>query len=795
MTEVTDKSILQFHWKVSPYDYSKEKAESLREKISKKYEVPKRHVKVIPDFITVNADGSNIPTMGDVVANIQDPAFQLELFKEYISANEIKDYDFDIIKQIDAEINGYIDYDVFDKFRRYSIKWIKWDNFLSYGPDNYFDFTTLEGLVLLNGEPANQSGKTTFAVDLIHFLLFGKTNRYATLAKFFNKHLPEATEYVVEGCITIEGQDYIIKRVVSRPALKKRNAKSKVTQKVEYYRLVGDNMEELSEYVESQEGESTAQTNKAIKDAIGKESDFDLIISITGKNLDDLIEKKETERGRLLARWIGLLPLEEKDKLARDKYNSSIKPYLLSNQYDSETLKNECKSYETMIKSLNDQTKSLKDENKKIDDDVKALEKTKETLLLAKQNIDESLLKIDSTTLKASIDKVVEDGKRKGLELNAGKEELNQLGEIEFSVNVYDKKVEDKGKCETEIVRIRSEYTHITKKIEALTKGEYCPTCGKKLDNVDNSAKIAELKEENEKNVIAGRKLKEEKEKLEKEISEMKESREKFQKASELKVKLAALETQVEKLRGEYKEQNALYKEYLKNNEAIDKNNKIDIEVRNTESSLQNKRNNKDTNVRFINENDSKVDRYKEEIDTRKKIINKIKDEEKQVKNWKIYLDMVGKNGVSKMVLRKTLPVINAHLSKMLNDVCDFDIEVAITDSNDVVFYIIKDGIRSDLAGGSGFESTVAALALRIVLANISTIPRVNFVVMDEVLGRVAKENYENMHGLYNKILENYDFIIQISHLDEIKDWHSTILTIKKENNVSTINVSTNNIV
>ena len=156
---------------------------------------------------------------------------------------------------------------------------------------------------------------------------------------------------------------------------------------------------------------------------------------------------------------------------------------------------------------------------------------------------------------------------------------------------------------------------------------------------------------------------------------------------------------------------------------------------------------------------------------------------------------MVGKNGVSKMVLRKTLPVINAHLSKMLNDVCDFDIEVAITDSNDVVFYIIKDGIRSDLAGGSGFESTVAALALRIVLANISTIPRVNFVVMDEVLGRVAKENYENMHGLYNKILENYDFIIQISHLDEIKDWHSTILTIKKENNVSTINVSTNNIV
>ena len=44
---------------------------------------------------------------------------------------------------------------------------IKFDNFLSYGENNFFDFTKLNGMVLLNGEPANQSGKTTFALHAI----------------------------------------------------------------------------------------------------------------------------------------------------------------------------------------------------------------------------------------------------------------------------------------------------------------------------------------------------------------------------------------------------------------------------------------------------------------------------------------------------------------------------------------------------------------------------------------------------------------------------------------------------
>jgi hypothetical protein len=52
------------------------------------------------------------------------------------------------------------------------------------------------------------------------------------LARVFNDYLPEATSVVVEGCITIDGEDYVIKRTVTRPALKRRSATSKVTNEV-----------------------------------------------------------------------------------------------------------------------------------------------------------------------------------------------------------------------------------------------------------------------------------------------------------------------------------------------------------------------------------------------------------------------------------------------------------------------------------------------------------------------------------------------------------------------------------
>ena len=787
MIELGSKARVLVNWNVSMYDYSKDKEKEIISKISKKYSIPKEKVRVSPQFLTVGENGEDLSVTTEIIQNIQDPMFQQKLFKEYLSLNDIKDYDFERISAIDAEINAKIDYQVYDKYRRYCVKWVKWDNFLSYGSDNFFDFTKMKGLVLLSGEPANQSGKTTFAIDLLHFLLYGKTTKVDTLAKVFNKHIPNATQVLVEGCITIDGEDYIIKRTITRPALSKRSAKSKVSQKVEYYKIIGDTQTELEEYVDNQQEENSVQTNKVIKEAIGRESDFDLIMSISETTLDELVKKKEAERGRLLSRWIGLLPIEEKEALAREKFNSEIKPSLISNLYSSASVTEERDAFLMRIETLTKDNAKLEEENKKTDTTIANLEQTKQTLSNAKKGIDTELAKIDIATLSKQMEECLIQGKTKKNEHDNIVKELKELENIEFSIEEYESTQKKLNEATTKLAVLGEKYSSTKQQIEKLKKSEYCPTCGRKLDNVDNSSMIETLSKELSSIGEDGRKAREESNAVSKQMEELKNKRLKYEERNKIEVKQAALELNLERLRSEYKDLASKKKEYEKNSEAIDKNNEIELQIRNTDELIRSNRECFQNNLQIIARNKSDVESYKGEIKKREDILKRIAEEEKLVKNWKIYLDLVGKNGITKMVLRKALPIINAQLVQLLSDVCDFDIEVAINSKNDVVFNLIKDGVRSDLNSGSGFELTASALALRAVLADMSTIPRMCGVVLDEVWGRVARDNYDNMRHLIEKISKSYEWMFLISHLNEVKDWCESNVVVTKENNISKI--------
>ena len=787
MIELGSKARVLVNWNVSMYDYSKDKEKEIISKISKKYSIPKEKIRVSPQFLTVGENGEDLSVTTEIIQNIQDPVFQQKLFKEYLSLNDIKDYDFERISAIDSEINAKIDYQVYDKYRRYCVKWVKWDNFLSYGSDNFFDFTKMKGLVLLSGEPANQSGKTTFAIDLLHFLLYGKTTKVDTLAKVFNKHIPNATQVLVEGCITIDGEDYIIKRTITRPALSKRSAKSKVSQKVEYYKIIGDTQTELEEYVDNQQEENSVQTNKVIKEAIGRESDFDLIMSISETTLDELVKKKEAERGRLLSRWIGLLPIEEKEALAREKFNSEIKPSLISNLYSSASVTEERDAFLMRIETLTKDNAKLDEENKKTDTTIANLEQTKQTLSNAKKGIDTELAKIDIATLSKQMEECLIQGKTKKNEHDNIVKELKELENIEFSIEEYESTQKKLNEATTRLAVLGEKYSSTKQQIEKLKKSEYCPTCGRKLDNVDNSSMIETLSKELSFIGEDGRKAREESNALSKQMEELKNKRLKYEERNKIEVKQAALELNLERLRSEYKDLASKKKEYEKNSEAIDKNNEIELQIRNTDELIRSNRECFQNNLQIIARNKSDVESYKGEIKKREDILKRIAEEEKLVKNWKIYLDLVGKNGITKMVLRKALPIINAQLVQLLSDVCDFDIEVAINSKNDVVFNLIKDGVRSDLNSGSGFELTASALALRAVLADMSTIPRMCGVVLDEVWGRVARDNYDNMRHLIEKISKSYEWMFLISHLNEVKDWCESNVVVTKENNISKI--------
>ena len=790
--DIAKKTKVCLKWRVLPIDYSHEEEANIAVKFANKYGIPKENVTIEPIFIKMASDGKEVELTTEAIHNIQDPAFQQQLFKEFIKERKIENIDFDKIVEIDKQINANINYDLYEKNKKYSIKWMKWSNFMSYGPDNYVDFSNFKGLIHLSSIPANQGGKTTFCLDLLRFLLFGKvTSRENgwTLDKAFNKYIPEATEMIVEGCLAIDSTEYVIKRILSRPALKKRTEKSKVTQKIEYYKVVNGEYIELAD-AENQEGSTNTETNQIIKESLGNERDFDLMICVSSDNLKELISLKDTDRGRLISRWIGLLPLEEKDKLARDTFNKSIYPKLLLNRYNREELGPEI---EQLRKENEDFTKKIKESTKQVKISEKKIEKFKETrdsLLQSKQKIDDELLKNDVTTLEYKRDKLVEEGKRKRAERNANAENLKTIGEIDFNENIYNDLISDDKNKSIELNSLRNECCRLQNEIKDLEKGEYCPTCGARLKDVDNSSLINAKKDELEKKIKAGGTLKKEVEAIDEKITNMNAQRQLFNKKNSLELLIAKNDVDLESLTSSYKEIVRLLKDIEANKAAIKANNEIDIAINNTtvniktEEDILRRLNDEITDCQHnIKSNEKTITEYE-------KIVEQIKAEEQLVRNWKVYVEMVGKNGIGKMLLRNVLPLINGKLKHLLADVCDFDVEIVIDDHNDIAFHIIHDGVVSNLGSGSGFEQTVASLALRTVLSEISSFSKPSFVVFDEILGGVADENYDNVKNLYDKILADYAFVFQITHLKTISDWANQSLIVKKVGNISKIEMA-----
>ena len=780
--DIGQKAKVVVKWNVHQSNYTKELENSIISLIAQKYEIPEKNVSVETNYATVNNDG--VITNTDA-QNIHDPKFQQELMKQFIEINKLENIDFEEIIKIDSQINSLIDYDSYDKCKKYEIKWVRWSNFLSYGPDNYFDFRDLQGLVLLNGEPANKSGKSTFAYDLLHFLLFGKTNtnKAKTLGELFNNYLPDEKNLFVEGCINIDGEDYIIKRTLSRPVKGKKT--KTVTNKVEYFKVQENGCEVLLPET-NEEGSSSTETSKIIKEALGNESDFDLIISANAKDLDSLISLTETERGRLLTKWIGLSIIEDKDVKAREKWNKEISIGRYSDMYNASQLEADIKRFE---EDNDNNSKVINENNKNIEKSIKRLEeynKTRDSLLAAKPTIDNNLLKIDSTTLQARINSLVEEGKIKRRTAENLEKEINEIGIIEFSEDEYKKLKTENNNLISAMAELRASINNLKEKNIALKQSEYCPTCHRKLDGIDYSASITanEVKiEEFTKQGIAYKKRSDEINSL---MIDIENKRILMNKKNQMELKLAAINADITSKLMEYKEKNQLLKDINKNIEAITINSKLDADINVVNVSISTEEQIKKDLERENISKSEEININKQNIAIRKQYLLKINEERKIERNWKAYLQMIGKDGISKMVLRNTLPIINNELNRLLGDVSDFKVEIVMNEKNDVDFLLIRDNVITKLSAASGLEKTQAALALRVILGNMSKVSRPPFILLDEVLGTVAKENYDDMKRLYDKIVDYYKFVLHICHID--LDWYNgNIITVKKENNISSL--------
>ena len=91
------------------------------------------------------------------------------------------------------------------------------------------------------------------------------------------------------------------------------------------------------------------------------------------------------------------------------------------------------------------------------------------------------------------------------------------------------------------------------------------------------------------------------------------------------------------------------------------------------------------------------------------------------------------------------IPLINSELQRLLEDSSHFRLEVRINDKNEVDFVMVDNNtqVEKNIASGSGYERTIASLALRSVLSKICSLPKPNIIVFDEVFGKISNDNLD----------------------------------------------------
>ena len=91
------------------------------------------------------------------------------------------------------------------------------------------------------------------------------------------------------------------------------------------------------------------------------------------------------------------------------------------------------------------------------------------------------------------------------------------------------------------------------------------------------------------------------------------------------------------------------------------------------------------------------------------------------------------------------------------------------------------------MSSGSGYERTIASLALRAVLSKVCSLPKPNIIVFDEVFGKVSNENLERVGEFFVKIKTYFDKILIITHNPLVSNFADGIVRITKENNISKV--------
>ena len=616
------------------------------------------------------------------------------------------------------------------------------------------------------------SHNTVLTVDLLLFLFFNETTKTSKAEEIFNR-FSDKNKVSVKGEIIIDGDEYVIVRNIERK--KTKAGEWSVKTELDFFKKLYDGS------LQNFTGEQRRETESFIKTSIGTKDDFLMTILTTASNLEELIDAKPTARGQVLSRFMGLDFLKKKEEVGKELYSQFSKS-MLSNIYNTESLKTDNENCQDNIKTLLDQNNEL---NPKLIDVMGRIIKGQEyrdSLLKNKHtDIDVEISRLSPDKVNSDIDTLKSD---KGKVVT----QLENLKVVE-PTSFYHEDDHDKVKEEYDVAY--KEKVVVDNKIKTLEElkssvdgGIKCEHCGIELMNAAiTQSKIGEL----DGYIIRKGQITDLMNDLstkEQSFTKLKKEFDEYEKNKLIKEKH---ELNIESYDLKIKNLSDKLSRYYELQEKISENQKTETLLVKAGLKIDELEKEKYSIKKQIDENINKVSINNNKIEDNNIKIKKIAEESEKEKIYKVYLEIYGKNGISKSIMKTMMPLINSELQRLLQDSCHFRLEVKINDKNEVDFIMVDNNtqVEKSMSSGSGYERTIASLALRAVLSKICSLPKPNIMVMDEVFGKISNDNLEMVGDFFIKIKEYFEKIFLITHNPLVNNWADNVVKIKKEDNIS----------
>jgi len=154
-----------------------------------------------------------------------------------------------------------------------------------------------------------------------------------------------------------------------------------------------------------------------------------------------------------------------------------------------------------------------------------------------------------------------------------------------------------------------------------------------------------------------------------------------------------------------------------------------------------------------------------------------------EMNRYNILKDIVGPKGFSLWLLEDYLKEMSKGITDILWEMIKLKFEIKVV-GNDIVIYSYrgeKDGEVNRLDMYGGMESFLIDLSFKIVLMELSRIPKCLFLLIDEGIASFDNNNLSNLENLWDLLGNIYQNVILITHIDKCKDYLTNIISIETE--------------